>query len=200
MPQTTTSPPRLVRGSRPVPWITMWSEEHLGRTARSGLVAGPDRMALLNPVGYRYYRGLVWQDEPDLRGNGTPVWKQVHTARAATSMELALCQVCGGPATRPDGTTPWVLPSRRAPNTNGALVTEDPPTCDGCITEALDACPALHSPYVLTVAEHRLCGWVANLPSTDGWTGLRWVFDKHAAAKGVVKRRLAALTSWEEAT
>lgn len=195
------APERLVRGGRTVPWITMWSEEHLDRSGRRGLVLTGDRVSLRDPVGFRYYRGLVWQAEPDLRGVGTPLWAQVHTGRAAAAMERSLCQVCGRVATRADGTTPWILAVRREPRGDGTLVTEDPPTCDDCVDEALASCPALHHPMVLDVAAHDLVGWAAAVHSPDtGWTDSRWVFRRETVLRGVVKRRLAGLTRWTERT
>ncbi|AXV10117.1 hypothetical protein DVS28_b0347 (plasmid) [Euzebya pacifica] len=178
----------------------MWSEEHLDRHGRRGLYLEGDRATLRDPVGYRFYRGLVWQDEPDVRGSGTPLWAQVHTARAATAMEQALCQVCGHPAARTDGTIPWILPARREPRRDDVIVTEDPPTCDGCLDEALASCPALHQPFVLDVHAHDLVGWVAAVRSPDGGTATRWVFRRDDAARGVIKRRLAGLTRWTERT
>ena len=115
-------------------------------------------------------------------------------------MERLLCQVCGGPATRPDGTIPWILAGRREPLEDGTLVTEDPPTCEGCTAEALTSCPALRQPMVLDVEDAELAGWAVALHTPDGWTDTQWVFRRDTARRGVVKRRLASLSGWTERT
>lgn len=116
-----------MRGGRTVPWVTMWSEEHLDWSGRRGLV--------------------------------------------------------------------------REPRDDGTLLTQDPPTCDGCVDEALASCPALHHPVVLDVAAHDLVGWAAAVHSPiHGWTDSRWVFRRETVLRGVVKRRLAGLTRWTERT
>lgn len=130
---------------RRAPYITAYSEEVVSyQLALAPALEATDglRLAYADPVDSDWMFGVLWHRHGMTRA-GLPEWKLVNTARQRRCMLRLLCQVCGQPATEPDGRTWWVLPEPPAKTGVGDPFTNAPPTCHSCVPAALRLCPRL---------------------------------------------------------
>ncbi|MEV6868373.1 hypothetical protein AB0M44_46265 [Streptosporangium subroseum] len=94
---------------------------------------------------------------------GHPIFPAVHARRQWQYIDLGLCQVCGRPARDPvSGRWWWLLSDDGQSAAQG--YTNAPPTCPGCIPEAIAQCPYLRkAAAVYTVTDYEPYGVLANL-------------------------------------
>jgi hypothetical protein len=162
----TTNPLKLPQyKGRPVPWITRWTGEIIGKPytltrARDGkLYTTYDDDIYEDKFG-----GTLWQREGIQRG-GEPQWKQVSTYRQRFAMRACACQVCGQKIN--EKPIRFLMPAdgyeivppdefHDKPQT----ITLTAPTCSECIPLALKLCPHLkkNGYQILKVATYRLWG------------------------------------------
>jgi len=197
-PRSTPQPPGLTGAplAKPsvVPYIATWTTEHGAsnpiRSLFGDRIAFPDE----RPED-RDRHGVLWRRNTAGRGEGRPVFDQVHARRQRHAMSDLLCQVCAGPASRTDAGWLWLLHDDRAIEPRGwpDLVTAThPPLCLPCARASVRMCPHLHSGFVaVRVADPQLWGVYGSvhMPTTVpgqvrtvaramvpyGSTGARWV-------------------------
>jgi hypothetical protein len=128
-----------------VPYITAWSEEAVEHNLlfTHHPEAGGPRLTYPDPHPTDWVYGVL-RARHGLNRGGRPEWKMVNTLRQWRCMEQRLCQVCGGSAVDPETGRIWWLLSDN-PDESAAVkgYTNAPPTCRGCIPEAIATCPHL---------------------------------------------------------
>ncbi|MFI6317348.1 hypothetical protein ACIBG8_07505 [Nonomuraea sp. NPDC050556] len=130
-----------------VPYVTAYDEECVQRPFAVVLDAGATEGWRLGFVGageQDWMLGVLWY-RPGLHRRGKPEWRLVNTLRQRRCMLYLLCQVCGGTAVNDDRRINWVLAESPEMTPQGVPFTNAPPTCQGCVSEALDSCPRLGS-------------------------------------------------------
>ncbi|MDX8035225.1 hypothetical protein SK803_33855 [Lentzea sp. BCCO 10_0856] len=124
------------------PYITAW-------TAEQDL---PNRIVQRRGIGYatelqtdRDLNGVLWQQTPQRQGSGRPEFGRAHPLRQRRAMELLLCQVCGGPASRTGDGVLWLHRDHRDdwPGWPEGMASVEPPVCASCVAVSLRHCPAL---------------------------------------------------------
>ncbi|MFD9947840.1 hypothetical protein ACFWYW_11050 [Nonomuraea sp. NPDC059023] len=163
-----------------VPYITAYDDEYAER--RFTLI--PDasatdgrRLGFVGAAEQDWMFGVLWH-RPGLHRRGRPEWKMVNTLRQRRCMLRLLCQVCGGPATtQGDCRISWLLADPPETISTGKPFTNAPPTCRGCIPEALTACPRLRrAACVYTTRSAEPYGVVGDTvrPSAQGLVKVAW--------------------------
>lgn len=148
VPRLMASEPITWRGVL-VPWAALWSAERRIEKEDPLLIWQRGRLAYDDEVPGDRRLGVLW-NRHRLGKHGEPLFGQLHTARQRLAMMKNLCQICGGSATGADGRISWLIPGAES----NVSWTMTPPTCAGCVPEALRFCPHLKSnpPLRLTVA------------------------------------------------
>lgn len=118
----------------PVPWVTLWAPEEEAKPK-------------FRPYHSRW--GVVTlRVEPDMQGEGEPMWARVHTGRSFRSVRRGLCQVCGQPGdlwrttenAEPSHAIGWEG-VRSELKAGDSLVVTEPATCGRCVKVAERLCP-----------------------------------------------------------
>lgn len=133
-----------VRGLQ-VPWITRWTTERLIPGPALGLRPSPFGQIRLSFADERpedRIDGVLWLRENSSPGFGDPLWREIHSHRQRECQVEGRCQVCGELLNLP---LLWLVPSMLMTRSNGNLITEVAPTCEGCVEKSLLLCPALHT-------------------------------------------------------
>ncbi|MGS2646071.1 hypothetical protein [Streptosporangium sp. G12] len=93
---------------------------------------------------------------------GRPIFPKIHARRQWQHIDLGLCQMCSRPALDQDGRWSWLLSDDGKSADQG--YTNAPPTCRGCIPEAIEQCPHLRkAAAIYTVGGYAPYGVLANL-------------------------------------
>ena len=155
----------IMHKGRPVPWITLWSNEQLTDPddTAMGIFAGEEPgeivLAYKNyPDAEREASGILWQREGIARG-GEPLFAQVSTYRQRAAMRKRLCQVCGQKIE--SKVIRWLMaPGQLDVSPWGEACTMNAPTCNPCLDMALEKCPHLIKAghFVARVLEYELWG------------------------------------------
>lgn len=118
----------------PVPWVTIWEPEE---------EAAPKFRPYLTRWGM-----VTVRVEPEMMGEGEPMWARVHTGRSFQSVRHGLCQVCRQPADiwrleqDPAGSQAigWEGVTSKL-SAGDSLVVTEPATCARCVKVAERLCP-----------------------------------------------------------
>lgn len=90
---------------------------------------------------------------------GKPEWRKLNPRRQWRCMERLRCQVCGKPAVDQYGRYPWIMTEtvfRWDEENPNSIITNAPPTCWGCIPDALNSCPQLRMSSTVYTAGNAL--------------------------------------------
>lgn len=133
-------PEQLVHRGRPVPWVVPWTAEWINPSDVPVQWLG-DRITLGQPDVERDSLGALWQPVGNARGDGEPVWADVHIGRQRLAMRQGRCQVCAVPLDRQR--TPWLFEKAEFDDLAVHTFTDTPPTCESCWPTAQRLCPHL---------------------------------------------------------
>lgn len=137
-----------------VPYITAYADEEMPQnlTFRYHPEAGGLRLTYTDPQPTDWTYGVL-RARHGLTRMGRPEWRKVNTLRQWRCMDHNLCQVCGQTARDSrTGRIWWILTEADGTNVTEGY-TNAPPTCPGCIPEAITLCPRLRrSAQVFTAA------------------------------------------------
>lgn len=172
MARKTRLPKQYVVAGRPVPFITAWSAEmHAARRTRARIsesqggsvevriipLDGGQFVHAADMVGATQAGDWWWNEPPQARGQGEPVWAEVHAGRQRSCMRRFRCQVCSIQLPTPSPSSPvtWLVTKVHR---EGHLVL-DPPTCAPCRELSERLCPSLRREKTLLTVRSADLDW-----------------------------------------
>ncbi len=190
----------MTAGIPVVPWVTAWSAEVVD--PRDVLLRpGLDRVRYVDEELADYRYGVLWTRERDARGEGEPVWRDVHARRQREAISGPRCQVCGTQLPREN--VPWLLPRGIFEELAGQKnLTITPPTCEACWPVAEARCPHIRraTPARLHVANTLRWGVMGDLYHPLQRVRGIWVpfQDKPTLSHVVARQLVVQLGDYEE--